>query len=141
VAIFVLSFDNYCFVFFQTNIEISQDMDFTRILELEEEYIKKICDDIIRMKPDLIITEKGISDLASHYLLKAGITAMRRVKKSDNNRLARACGATIVNRPDEIKESDIGSGCGLFEVKKVLSLCSCNVSKSKLLFLLGISRM
>ncbi|KAK2718158.1 hypothetical protein QYM36_005463 [Artemia franciscana] len=103
----------------QTNIEISQDMDFTRILELEEEYIKKICDDIIRMKPDLIITEKGISDLASHYLLKAGITAMRRVKKSDNNRLARACGATIVNRPDEIKESDIGSGCGLFEVKKI----------------------
>lgn len=41
------------------------------------------------MKPDLVFTEKGISDLAQHFLLKAGITAIRRLKKTDNNRLAR----------------------------------------------------
>ena len=41
------------------------------------------------------------------------------MRKSDNNRIARACGATIVNQTDEIKESDIGVGCGLFEVRKV----------------------
>ena len=60
-----------------------------------------------------------MSDLAQHYFVKAGITAYRRLRKTDQNRVARATGATIVNRPDEIQESDIGTGCGLFEVKKI----------------------
>ena len=60
-----------------------------------------------------------MSDLAQHYLMKSGITAFRRLRKSDNNRVARAVGATIVSRPDEIQESDIGTGCGLFEVRKI----------------------
>ncbi len=51
--------------------------------------------------------------------MKAGITAIRRVRKSDNNRIARASGATIVNRTDEIREEDIGTKAGLFEIKKV----------------------
>ena len=101
------------------------------------------------MKPDLVITEKGLSgkwklrekcvmevawgwvwqvamamlspctDLAQHYLSKNNISALRRVRKTDNNRIARACGATIVNRTDEIKEEDVGTGCGLFEVRKI----------------------
>ena len=45
----------------QTNIELSGEMDFNRILELEEEYIKKMCDDIIKYKPTLVFTEKGVS--------------------------------------------------------------------------------
>jgi T-complex protein 1 subunit gamma len=61
----------------------------------------------------------AFSDLAQHYLVKAGITAFRRLRKSDNNRIARAVGATIVSRPDEIQDSDIGTGCGLFEVRKI----------------------
>jgi len=52
-------------------------------------------------------------------LLKANITCFRRLRKTDNNRVARACGATIVSRPDEIQPSDVGTGCGLFEVKKM----------------------
>ena len=66
-----------------------------------------------------MITQKGVSDLAQHYLLKAGVTAFRRLRKTDQNRVARAVGATIVNRPDEIQETDIGTGCGLFEVRKI----------------------
>merc|ERR1719402_75305 len=50
---------------------------------------------------------------------KTGITAVRRLRKSDNLRVARACGATIVNRTDEITEDDIGTECGLFEVRKI----------------------
>lgn len=53
------------------------------------------------------------------YLFQANITAVRRVRKSDNNRIARACGATIVNRTEELKEEDVGTGAGLFEIKKV----------------------
>ncbi|XP_065672398.1 T-complex protein 1 subunit gamma isoform X2 [Hydra vulgaris] len=102
-----------------TNIEISQETDFNRILQLEEEFIKKLCDDIIVHKPNLLFTEKGVSDLAQHYLVKAGISVIRRIKKTDNNRIARAVGATIVNRPEEIKEEDLGLGCGLFEIQKI----------------------
>lgn len=47
-----------------------QEADFTRILQLEEEYIEKICSEIIAVKPDVVFTEKGISDLAQHFLLK-----------------------------------------------------------------------
>ncbi|KAF0309427.1 T-complex protein 1 subunit gamma [Amphibalanus amphitrite] len=103
----------------QTNIEMMKEEDFTKILELEEQYIQKLCNEIIKLKPDVIFTEKGISDLAQHYLVKAGITAIRRVRKSDNNRIGRACGATVVNRTDELREDDIGTGAGLFEIKKI----------------------
>lgn len=58
-------------------------------------------------------------DLAQHYLSKNNISALRRVRKTDNNRIARACGATIVNRTDELREEDVGTGCGLFEVRKI----------------------
>merc|ERR1711972_928635 len=103
----------------QTNIEIMKEEDFSKVLEQEEAYIKKICEEIIAFKPDLVITEKGVSDLAQHFFNKAGITAIRRLRKSDNLRVARACGATIVNRTDEITEEDIGTECGLFEVRKI----------------------
>lgn len=65
---------------------------------------------VLACKPDLVITEKGLSDFAAHHLQKAGISAIRRLRKTDNNRIARACGATIVNRPEEIKDSDVGTG-------------------------------
>jgi len=103
----------------QTNMEIMKEEDFSKALEAEETYIKKICDEISAFKPDLVITEKGVSDLAQHFFNKAGITAIRRLRKSDNLRVARACGATIVNRTDEITEEDIGKDCGLFEIKKI----------------------
>lgn len=60
-----------------------------------------------------------MADLAQHYFVKANITAIRRVRKSDNNRIARATGATIVNRVEDLKESDVGTNCGLFEVRKI----------------------
>jgi len=103
----------------QTNMEIMKEEDFSKALEAEEAYIKKICDEISAFKPDLVITEKGVSDLAQHFLQKHDITAIRRVRKSDNNRIARACGGQIVNRVDEIKEEDIGTGAHLFEIKKL----------------------
>jgi len=103
----------------QTNIEMMKEEDFTQILEMEETYIRKMCDDIISFKPDLVITEKGVSDLAQHFLVQANITAIRRLRKSDNLRVARATGATIVNRTEEISENDIGTEAGLFEIRKI----------------------
>lgn len=103
----------------QTNVEIVGDQDFTKLLQIEEEHVARLCEDIIAVKPDVVFTEKGVSDLAQHFLMKAGITAIRRLRKTDNNRLARACGATIVNRTEELTEKDVGTGAGLFEIKKM----------------------
>nr|XP_018266593.1 T-complex protein 1 subunit gamma [Kwoniella dejecticola CBS 10117]OBR88751.1 T-complex protein 1 subunit gamma [Kwoniella dejecticola CBS 10117] len=103
----------------QTNIEIQKEEDWNRILQIEEEQIKNLCEKIIEFKPDLVFTEKGVSDLAQHYLLKANITSIRRVRKSDNNRIARAVGATIVNRVEDLRDSDVGTQCGLFHIEKL----------------------
>jgi len=103
----------------QFSIELSSEEHWTQILKTEEEYVTRLCNDIIKHKPDIVITEKGVSDLAQHHFLKNNITAFRRARKTDNNRIARSCGATIVNRTDEIKDSDVGTGCGLFEVRKI----------------------
>ncbi|KAJ1911146.1 T-complex protein 1 subunit gamma [Tieghemiomyces parasiticus] len=103
----------------QTNIEIAKEADWQRVLEIEEEQIRSMCDAILAVKPDLVLTEKGVSDLAQHFLLKANVTVLRRVKKSDNNRIARAVGATIVNRVEELKAEDVGTQCGLYNVEKI----------------------
>ncbi|EFA84833.1 chaperonin containing TCP1 gamma subunit [Heterostelium album PN500] len=102
-----------------TTVDITNEDDFTALLKIEEEYVQKICNDIIKLKPDLVFTEKGVSDLAQHYFVKAGITCLRRLKKTENNRIARISGATIVSRTDELQESDIGTDCGLFEIRKI----------------------
>ncbi|KAL3896550.1 MAG: hypothetical protein SGPRY_013246 [Prymnesium sp.] len=103
----------------QTSIELTDEKAWEQLLEAEEEAIKEMCAEIIAFKPDLVITEKGVSDLSQHYLQKAGISVIRRVRKTDNNRIARATGATIVHRTSEIMEKDIGTGCGVFEVQKI----------------------
>ncbi|KAL0214679.1 hypothetical protein P9112_006863 [Eukaryota sp. TZLM1-RC] len=103
----------------QTNVEISKEGDWDVLLKQEEEYIHRICNYILSFKPDVVVTEKGISDYALHYFVKAGVSALRRCRKTDNNRIARATGATIVSRADEIRDSDIGTNCGLFEVRKI----------------------
>lgn len=103
----------------QTALEIMKEEDFSMVLEQEEAEIRKMCDNIISLKPDLIFTEKGISDLAQHFLVKAGITALRRLKKTDNNRLARVTGARILNDTRDLREEDVGILADLYEIKKI----------------------
>lgn len=129
----------------QTNMEIENEEDWNTLLKLEEEYVFHMCQEIIARKPDIVITEKGVSDLAQHYLHKANITAFRRLRKTDNNRIARAVGATIVSRTDEIQESDIGLGCGLFDMRKIGNdwfcyLTECNEPKACTIVLRGGSK-
>nr|KAJ3408401.1 T-complex protein 1 subunit gamma [Polyrhizophydium stewartii] len=129
----------------QTNVEVTDESHWSRLLEIEEEQVKALCDDIIRVKPDIVFTEKGVSDIAQHFLLKAGITAIRRVKKTDNNRIARATGATIVNRTEELKDEDVGTQCGLFEVRKIgdeyfCFLVECKEPKACTILLRGPSK-
>merc|ERR1711988_831757 len=129
----------------QTQIELSDEKAWEVLLEEEENAIKELCNDIIGARPDLVVTEKGVSDLAQHYLQKAGISVLRRVRKTDNNRIARACGATIVHRTAEIQEKDIGTHCGLFTVEKIGDeyyswLVDCEKPKACTIVLRGASK-
>ncbi|OCH90517.1 T-complex protein 1 [Obba rivulosa] len=129
----------------QTNIEIMKDTDWSRIQEIEEEQIKAMVAKILEFKPDLVITEKGVSDYAQHFLCKANVSAIRRVRKSDNNRIARAVGATIVNRVEDLRESDIGTKCGLFHIEKIgdeyfTFLTECETPKACTILLRGPSK-
>eukprot|EP00375_Theileria_parva_P001053 XP_763724.1 T-complex protein 1 subunit gamma [Theileria parva strain Muguga] len=103
----------------QTMVDIYDESVWNKLLLQEETEIKQMCQYIINSNCNLVVTEKGVSDLAQHYLVKAGISCLRRVRKSDTNRISKACGATIVNRPEEITESDIGHRCKLFHVDKI----------------------
>lgn len=61
-----------------------------------------MCNAILKVKPDIVVCEKGVSDLAEHFLLKENVSVLRRARKTDNNRIARVTGATIVSRPAEL---------------------------------------
>eukprot|EP00286_Rhodomonas_abbreviata_P005094 CAMPEP_0181324780 /NCGR_PEP_ID=MMETSP1101-20121128/20556_1 /TAXON_ID=46948 /ORGANISM="Rhodomonas abbreviata, Strain Caron Lab Isolate" /LENGTH=557 /DNA_ID=CAMNT_0023433007 /DNA_START=99 /DNA_END=1772 /DNA_ORIENTATION=+ len=103
----------------QTNVEISNEGDWEALLKAEEDWIKMTVDQILEVEPDIVMTEKGISDLAQHFFVKAGVTCLRRLRKTDNNRIARVTGATIVHRPSELQKSHVGTKCGVFEVAKI----------------------
>lgn len=102
-----------------TNLNMTKDSDMNDALQQEVDEIAALCKDIMKWNPDVVITEKGVSDLAQHFMLKQNISIIRRVRKTDNNRIARVSGATIVTRPEEIQESDIGTDCGLFKISKI----------------------
>jgi T-complex protein 1 subunit gamma len=102
-----------------TQLELSKASDFANVLKQEEKEVEELCNEILRVKPDVVITEKGVSDLAQHFLLKNNVSVIRRLRKTDNLRIGRVSGATICNRPEELEERDVGTECGLFEVKKI----------------------
>jgi len=129
----------------QTNVEITKEADWEKLLQQEEDEMKKVCEDIIKVKPDVVITEKGVSDLAQHFLLKANISVIRRIRKTDNNRIARVTGAQICNRTEELTENMVGTKCGLFSIKKIgdeyfTFMTECEDPKACSVLLRGASR-
>jgi T-complex protein 1 subunit gamma len=73
------------------------------------------------------------------------VTALRRVRKTDNNRIARAVGATVVNRVDDLTDADVGTQCGLFEIEKIgdeyfTFLTKCKSPKACTILLRGPSK-
>jgi thermosome len=87
-------------------------------LDQESEMLKKMADRIVESGANVLLTQKGIDDMAQHFLAKAGILTARRVKKSDMEKLAKATGAKIVSNLTDLKKTDLGH-CGLVEERKV----------------------
>ncbi len=87
-------------------------------LDQEEQMIHDMVTKVINSGANVLFVQKGIDDIAQHYLAKAGIYAARRVKKSDMDKLARATGAKVLTSLKEINDSDLGKA-GLVEEKKI----------------------
>jgi len=87
-------------------------------LDQESEMLKKMADRIVESGANVLLTQKGIDDMAQHFLAKAGILTARRVKESDMEKLAKATGAKIVSNLADLNKGDLGH-CGLVEERKV----------------------
>lgn len=99
-------------------ISITSPEQLQSFLDQEEKMIKDLVDKIVKSGANVVFCQKGIDDMAQHYLAKAGIFAIRRVKKSDMEKLAKATGAKLITNVDEITEADMGKA-DLVEEKKV----------------------
>ncbi len=102
----------------KSELSLSSASQMKFFLEEEERMIKELVDKVVRSGANAIFCQKGIDDLARHYLAKAGIFATHRVKKGDLEKLKRATGARIVTSLDDLKESDLGEA-GLVEEVKI----------------------
>ncbi|MEM0107160.1 MAG: thermosome subunit beta [Candidatus Micrarchaeaceae archaeon] len=122
-------------------IEITSPEQMQSFLQQEERTLKEMVEKIKKINANVVFTEKGIDDVAQHFLAKAGIAAVRRVKKSDIEKLAKATGAHIATSLDDLSENDLGLA-GLVEERKIsgeqmVFVEDCKNPKSVTIFIRG----
>ncbi|WP_299522605.1 thermosome subunit alpha [uncultured Methanobrevibacter sp.] len=125
-------------------IRITDPAQMQAFIEQEEKMVKDMVDKVAESGANVLFAQKGIDDLAQHYLSKAGILAVRRVKKSDIEKLARATGASVVTNLEDLTADDLGEA-GIVEERKVsgeemIFVEECSVAKSVTLFVRGSTK-
>lgn len=103
---------------FDAKININSPDQMKMFLEEENKMLKNMVDKIISSGANVAICQKGIDDIAQHYLAKSNVLSVRRVKESDMTKLSRATGARIVNNLEDLGSKDLGSA-DLVEERKV----------------------
>ncbi|HSF51487.1 MAG TPA: thermosome subunit beta [Nitrososphaeraceae archaeon] len=103
---------------FDAKINISSPDQMKMFLEEENRMLKDMVEKIKSSGANVVICQKGIDDIAQHYLAKSDILTVRRVKESDMTKLARATNARVVNSIDDLTSNDLGSA-DLVEERKV----------------------
>jgi thermosome len=99
-------------------IEINDPTQLNAFLQEEENMLRRMVEQVKKSGATVVLCQKGIDDLAQHFLAKEGVYAVRRVKKSDMEKLAKATGANIVSKVSELTPEDIGHA-GLVEERKI----------------------
>jgi thermosome len=125
-------------------INISNPQQLKAFLDEENRMLKNMVDKVIGSGANVVLCQKGIDDMAQHYLAKAGIIAVRRIKESDLTKLAKATGARIVSNLDDLFEKDLGDA-QLVEERKIeedkwVFIEGCKHPKSVTLLLRGGSQ-
>ena len=103
---------------FDAKININSPDQMKMFLEEENKMLKNMVDKIISSGANVAICQKGIDDVAQHYLAKSNVLSVRRVKESDMTKLSRATGARMVNNLEDLSSKDLGSA-DLVEERKV----------------------
>jgi len=99
-------------------IQITDPKQMQAFIDMEEKMIKGMITKLLNSGANAVFCQKGIDDLAQHFLAKNGVYAVRRVKKSDMEKLAKATGARIVTNLDDLTKKDLGYAA-LVEESKV----------------------
>lgn len=122
-------------------IRITDPAQMQAFIEQEEQMIRDMVNKIADAGATVLFCQKGIDDLAQHYLAKAGIMAVRRVKKSDMEKLGRATGATVVSNIEDLSLDDLGLAGSVAEKKisgeAMLFVEDCKDPKSVTLLIRG----
>ena len=93
---------------FDAKININSPDQMQKFIDEENKMLKAMVDKVVAAGASVLLCQKGIDDIAQHYLANAGILAVRRIKESDMYKLSKATGARIVNNLDELSASDLG---------------------------------
>ncbi len=100
-----------------TKLQITSPKQMQDFVDQEEKILKGMADKIISSSANVVVCQKGIDDLVQYFLAKKGIYAVRRVSKSDMERVAKATGAKIVSKINEITKDDLGRAGVVYEHK------------------------
>ena len=122
-------------------IQITNPNQMQAFLNQEEKMLRGMIDAIVKSGANVLFCQKGIDDVAQHFLAKKGIYACRRIRESDMRKLSRATGANIVTNLEDLNKKDLGKA-GIVEEKKVGNedmtfVKKCNNAKSVTLLLRG----
>jgi len=98
-------------------IRITDPSQMQAFIEQEEQMIRDMVDKIVSTGANVVFCQKGIDDLALHYLSRQGIMALKRVKKSDIKRIEKATGARLVTNIEDLTEEDLGEAGVVYEKK------------------------
>ena len=125
-------------------INISNPQQLKAFLDEENRMLKTMVDKVIASGANVVLCQKGIDDMAQHYLAKSGVLTVRRIKESDLTKLAKATGARIVSNLDDLFEKDLGSA-DVVEERKIeedrwVFIEGCKHPKSVTLLLRGGSQ-
>ncbi|MFW6185914.1 MAG: thermosome subunit alpha [Halobacteriota archaeon] len=101
-----------------TQVQINDPDMLQKFVDQEEKMLKDMADKVAKSGANVVLCQKGIDDLAQYYLAKQGVIAVRRVKKSDLEKIAKATGGRIMSDLRDISEEDLGNA-NLVEEKKV----------------------
>ncbi len=103
---------------FDAKINIENPEQMKAFLDEEENLLRSMVEKVLATGANLVICQKGIDDMAQHFLAKKGIAAIRRASEKDMEKLARATGTKIVTNIDDLTSKDLGTA-GLFEERKI----------------------
>ncbi len=101
-----------------SKIEITDPTQLRGFLDEEEGMLKSMVENIKSAGANVVFCQKGVDDVVQHFLSKEGIFAVRRVKKSDMEKLAKATGANIVTRLNDLSSKDLGFAASV-EARKI----------------------